>query len=236
MTRGWASWFAFASWEAPRSPGACGPICTTSIPPSPTRRRQFSPPGPAPPNTRAPAVRARSRHPGGRGGAAREAAPLLDGIRRGVRGGAPGGRRAGDGGPGSGHGEPRLLRWTQLSPGGAQFRDPGWQPRRQRIRRRFAVHAGRVGPVSHARGTLGMSTRGRDTGDAQVFINLVDNSRLDYDYTVWGRVVKGWLRSTGSGGRRHPPGRDPVALSPHRAGCTFQVLAETQEGSMAHLV
>ena len=48
-----------------------------------------------------------------------------------------------------------------------------------------------LGPVSHARGTLGISTRGRDTGDAQVFINLVDNSRLDYDYTVWGRVVEG---------------------------------------------
>jgi cyclophilin family peptidyl-prolyl cis-trans isomerase len=45
--------------------------------------------------------------------------------------------------------------------------------------------------VSHARGTLGMSTRGRDTGDGQIFINLRDNPRLDYDYTVWGRVVTG---------------------------------------------
>ncbi|HEV8150734.1 MAG TPA: peptidylprolyl isomerase, partial [Gemmatimonadales bacterium] len=41
-----------------------------------------------------------------------------------------------------------------------------------------------LGPASHARGTLGISTRGRDTGDAQLFINLVDNPRLDYDYTV----------------------------------------------------
>lgn len=45
--------------------------------------------------------------------------------------------------------------------------------------------------VTHARGTLGVSTRGRDTGDAQIFINLRDNPRLDYDYTVWGRVISG---------------------------------------------
>ena len=43
----------------------------------------------------------------------------------------------------------------------------------------------------HARGTLGVSTRGRDTGDGQIFINLRDNPRLDYDYTVWGRVISG---------------------------------------------
>ena len=48
-----------------------------------------------------------------------------------------------------------------------------------------------LGPLSHERGTLGISTRGRDTGDAQLFVNLVDNPRLDYDYTVWGRVVEG---------------------------------------------
>jgi cyclophilin family peptidyl-prolyl cis-trans isomerase len=48
-----------------------------------------------------------------------------------------------------------------------------------------------VGPVSHNRGTLGISTRGRDTGDAQIFVNLVDNPRLDFNYTVWGRVVSG---------------------------------------------
>jgi cyclophilin family peptidyl-prolyl cis-trans isomerase len=44
---------------------------------------------------------------------------------------------------------------------------------------------------SHERGTFGISTRGRDTGDAQLFVNLVDNARLDYDYTVWARVVRG---------------------------------------------
>jgi cyclophilin family peptidyl-prolyl cis-trans isomerase len=40
----------------------------------------------------------------------------------------------------------------------------------------------------HERGTLGISTRGADTGDAQIFVNLVDNPRLDFDYTVFGRV------------------------------------------------
>lgn len=48
-----------------------------------------------------------------------------------------------------------------------------------------------LGTVSHRRGTLGMSTRGHDTGDAQWFVNLRDNARLDRDYTVWGEVIAG---------------------------------------------
>jgi cyclophilin family peptidyl-prolyl cis-trans isomerase/HEAT repeat protein len=48
-----------------------------------------------------------------------------------------------------------------------------------------------LGLVSHRRGTLGISTRGRDTGDAQIFINLVDNFRLDHGYTVFARVIEG---------------------------------------------
>jgi cyclophilin family peptidyl-prolyl cis-trans isomerase/HEAT repeat protein len=44
---------------------------------------------------------------------------------------------------------------------------------------------------SHWRGTVGLSTRGRDTGDGQFFINLVDNVRLDHDYTVFGVVAEG---------------------------------------------
>ena len=48
-----------------------------------------------------------------------------------------------------------------------------------------------LGLVSHWRGTVGASTRGRDTGDGQFFINLVDNLRLDHDYTVFGEVVIG---------------------------------------------
>ncbi|MEY4608889.1 MAG: hypothetical protein RL625_1106 [Gemmatimonadota bacterium] len=48
-----------------------------------------------------------------------------------------------------------------------------------------------LGTVSHRRGTLGMSTRGHDTGDAQWFVNLRDNARLDRDYTVWGEIIRG---------------------------------------------
>jgi cyclophilin family peptidyl-prolyl cis-trans isomerase/HEAT repeat protein len=40
-------------------------------------------------------------------------------------------------------------------------------------------------------GANGLSTRGRDTGDGQLYINLVDNVRLDHDYTVFGRVTRG---------------------------------------------
>jgi cyclophilin family peptidyl-prolyl cis-trans isomerase/HEAT repeat protein len=47
-----------------------------------------------------------------------------------------------------------------------------------------------VGLLMHTRGTLGISTRGRDTGDAQIFINLVDNARLDHEYTVFATVCE----------------------------------------------
>jgi cyclophilin family peptidyl-prolyl cis-trans isomerase len=43
--------------------------------------------------------------------------------------------------------------------------------------------------ASNWRGTVGLSTRGRDTGDAQFYVNLVDNPRLDHEYTVFGRVT-----------------------------------------------
>jgi cyclophilin family peptidyl-prolyl cis-trans isomerase len=48
-----------------------------------------------------------------------------------------------------------------------------------------------LGTVAHPRGTVGMSTRGHDTGDAQWFINLKDNARLVGDYTVFAEVVEG---------------------------------------------
>jgi cyclophilin family peptidyl-prolyl cis-trans isomerase len=48
-----------------------------------------------------------------------------------------------------------------------------------------------VGTVPHLRGTVGMSTRGHDTGDAQWFINLRDNARLAKDYTIFAEVVEG---------------------------------------------
>jgi cyclophilin family peptidyl-prolyl cis-trans isomerase/HEAT repeat protein len=46
-------------------------------------------------------------------------------------------------------------------------------------------------PGLHLRGTVGVSTRGRDTGDAQIFVNLIDSPRLDHIYTVFGTVVAG---------------------------------------------
>jgi cyclophilin family peptidyl-prolyl cis-trans isomerase/HEAT repeat protein len=41
----------------------------------------------------------------------------------------------------------------------------------------------------HSRGTVALSTRGRNTGDAQFFVNLVDNPRLNYNYTVFAEVM-----------------------------------------------
>jgi cyclophilin family peptidyl-prolyl cis-trans isomerase len=48
-----------------------------------------------------------------------------------------------------------------------------------------------VGLLSNQRGSVGLSTRGRDTGDAQFYVNLADNVRLDHDYTVFAQVESG---------------------------------------------
>jgi peptidyl-prolyl cis-trans isomerase B (cyclophilin B) len=48
-----------------------------------------------------------------------------------------------------------------------------------------------LGQWPHVRGAVGISTRGRDTGDAQIFVDLVDNPRLDHDYTVFAHVLNG---------------------------------------------
>jgi cyclophilin family peptidyl-prolyl cis-trans isomerase len=48
-----------------------------------------------------------------------------------------------------------------------------------------------VGLWPHVRGALGLSTRGRDTGDGQFFIDLVDNPRFDHEYTVFAQVLNG---------------------------------------------
>lgn len=48
-----------------------------------------------------------------------------------------------------------------------------------------------LGLQSNLRGTVGVSTRGRNTGDAQFFVNLLDNPRLDHEYTVFAEVVSG---------------------------------------------
>lgn len=43
--------------------------------------------------------------------------------------------------------------------------------------------------ASNTRGTVGLSTRGRNTADAQFYINMVNNPRLDRDYTVFASVI-----------------------------------------------
>jgi cyclophilin family peptidyl-prolyl cis-trans isomerase len=43
--------------------------------------------------------------------------------------------------------------------------------------------------ASNTRGAVGLSTRGRNTGDGQFYINLVNNPRLDRDYTVFASVL-----------------------------------------------
>ena len=48
-----------------------------------------------------------------------------------------------------------------------------------------------VGAWPHVRGAVGVSTRGPDTGDAQIFVDLVDNPRLDHVYTVFAQVLNG---------------------------------------------
>ncbi len=48
-----------------------------------------------------------------------------------------------------------------------------------------------LGLWPHVRGAVGISTRGRDTGDAQIFVDLVDNPRLDHEFTVFAQVLNG---------------------------------------------
>jgi cyclophilin family peptidyl-prolyl cis-trans isomerase/HEAT repeat protein len=48
-----------------------------------------------------------------------------------------------------------------------------------------------LGFARNVRGTIGISTRGRDTGDAQLYFNLIDNFRLDRNYTVFGAIRDG---------------------------------------------
>jgi cyclophilin family peptidyl-prolyl cis-trans isomerase/HEAT repeat protein len=46
-----------------------------------------------------------------------------------------------------------------------------------------------IGGAHNSRGTVGLSTRGRNTADAQFYINMVNNPRLDADYTVFAHVL-----------------------------------------------
>jgi cyclophilin family peptidyl-prolyl cis-trans isomerase len=48
-----------------------------------------------------------------------------------------------------------------------------------------------LGTVAHPRGTVGMSTRGHDSGDAQWFINVRANPTLINGFTIFAEVVEG---------------------------------------------
>ena len=78
------------------------------------------------------------------------------------------------------------------SPGANEYSGPG------------RLHA-RRGRRAEQPGVRRLSTRGRNTGDAQFFVNLVDNTRLDYDYTVFAKVFAsghaGGLRASRKGTR-----------------------------------
>ena len=54
-----------------------------------------------------------------------------------------------------------------------------------------------VGLLSNARGTIGLSTRGRDTGDAQFYVNLIDNTGWTTTTPcspTWSRAWTSWTR------------------------------------------
>lgn len=44
---------------------------------------------------------------------------------------------------------------------------------------------------TNRRGTVGLSTRGRDTGDGQIYVNVGDVFELDHNYTIFAEVVSG---------------------------------------------
>jgi cyclophilin family peptidyl-prolyl cis-trans isomerase len=48
-----------------------------------------------------------------------------------------------------------------------------------------------VGQWPHVRGALGMSSRGRDAADGEIFVDLVDNPMYDHTYTVFAQVLNG---------------------------------------------
>jgi len=67
----------------------------------------------------------------------------------------------------------------------------GGSPRANEYGGHGAYTRDELGLRVQTRGTVGVSTRGRDTGDGQIYVNLIDNVRLDHDYTLLGIVVSG---------------------------------------------
>jgi cyclophilin family peptidyl-prolyl cis-trans isomerase len=80
------------------------------------------------------------------------------------------------------------LTWQRVEP---DFVIQGGSPRANEYVGNPRFIRDELGTVPHVRGTVGMSTRGHDTGDAQWFVNLRDNLRLNKDYSIFGEVVDG---------------------------------------------
>jgi cyclophilin family peptidyl-prolyl cis-trans isomerase len=80
------------------------------------------------------------------------------------------------------------LTWQRVEP---DFVIQGGSPRANEYAGNPRYIRDELGTVPHVRGTVGMSTRGHDTGDAQWFVNLRDNLRLNRDYSIFGEVVDG---------------------------------------------
>ena len=80
------------------------------------------------------------------------------------------------------------LTWQRVEP---DFVIQGGSPRANEYVGNSRFTRDELGTVPHVRGTVGMSTRGHDTGDAQWFVNLRDNLRLNQDYSIFGEVIEG---------------------------------------------
>jgi len=80
------------------------------------------------------------------------------------------------------------LTWQRVEP---DFVIQGGSPRANEYVGNSRFIRDELGTVPHVRGTVGMSTRGHDTGDAQWFVNLRDNLRLNRDYSIFGEVTDG---------------------------------------------
>lgn len=79
------------------------------------------------------------------------------------------------------------LTWHRVEP---NFVVQGGSPNANEYRGAARFSRDEIG-LPNWRGTVGLSTRGHDTGDAQLYINSVDNVWLDALYTVFAEVVVG---------------------------------------------
>ena len=144
-----------------------------------------------------------ARRPRRRGGAAavpspreierlaRDAGDRADGAGRDVHAGVVAGCGADECGAIRQAGARGIFQRADAASRRAELRRAGRQSRRERIRGRRGLHARRSSISRRTNAAPGVSTRGRDTGDGQIYINLVDNARLDHNYTVFAEVVEG---------------------------------------------